>query len=106
MSASPEWKYFHPEATYSAPSVVLGGYDDARCNFTSIDGVALFNFSRAERPYDHFRLPNLTIMVNSSDKTGPLNFTFQDVLIDTATPFVWLPEPITTEINEYISMPP
>jgi hypothetical protein len=45
-------------------------------------------------------------MVNSSDKTGPLNFTFQDVLIDTATPFVWLPEPITTEINEYISMPP
>jgi hypothetical protein len=86
--------------------LVLGGYDESRCNFTGLENVALFNFSRAERPYDHFRLPNFTISVNASDKPGPLSYTFQDVLIDTATPFIWLPESVTKEILDYFNMPP
>jgi hypothetical protein len=80
-------------------SLVIGGFDENRCNFSRTD-QARFKFSRRQRPYDHFRIPNMQIQFNASDIPQPLNFSLQDVLIDTATPFIWLPSDIYNSIQE------
>jgi hypothetical protein len=83
---------------------VIGGYDEGSCNFSASAATSIFSFNRTARPYDHFRLPTVTIAVNTSTQATPLSITLKDVLIDTSTPFVWLPEDMTNQIADFLGL--
>jgi hypothetical protein len=85
----------------SPTSLNIGGYDESTCNFTDIERSVHFEFSRKNNERDYFRIPDLTVHFSSSKQTRPLNYTLKDAVIDTSTPFIWLPEENIAEITDY-----
>jgi hypothetical protein len=85
-------------------SLVLGGYDEERCDFGQ-KNITKFDFADiSAHPYEYLKVPSVTIRIGTANNSEILNAKLDNVLLDNATPFIWLPQMLTQQIAEVLNI--
>lgn len=88
----------------TAASLVLGGYDEEKCNYTSPE-TQRYPLEVGPTQTLDFEIPTMNLLLASKfNKTINLNYSTTDVAIDNTAPFTLLPQTVCDQISQLLDL--